>query len=91
MEIFILILRSTRSTTWRKLWLWLAEAEKELGLAISDKAIEEMKEHLVVTDEDLAIAAVEEKKRRHDVMAHVHAYGIVAPSAAGKSISNILC
>lgn len=42
-----------------------------------------MKAHTTVTDEDLVIAAAEEKKRRHDVMAHVHAYGQVAPAAAG--------
>jgi adenylosuccinate lyase len=58
----------TRATTWRQLWVWLAEAEKELGLNISDEAIEQMKAHLVMTDEDFKVAAEEEKKRRHDVM-----------------------
>lgn len=52
----------TRGTTWRKLWLYLAEAQKELGINISDQAITEMKAHLTVTDEDLVIAAAEEKK-----------------------------
>ncbi len=42
-----------------------------------------MKARVQVTDEDMEVAAVEEKKRRHDVMAHVHAYGQVAPKAAG--------
>lgn len=73
----------TRNSTWRQLWIWLAEAEKELGLDISDKAIEQMKAHVTVSDEDFEIARVEEKRRRHDVMAHVHAYGQVAPDAAG--------
>lgn len=73
----------TRASTWRQLWVWLAEGEKELGLAIRDDAIAQMKAHLVLTDEDFKTAAVEEKRRRHDVMAHVHAYGQVAPAAAG--------
>ncbi len=73
----------TRATTWRQLWIWLAEAQKELGLNISDEAIAQMQSHKVMTDADFETAAVEEKRRRHDVMAHVHAYGIVAPAAAG--------
>jgi hypothetical protein len=72
-----------RFSTWRQLWIWLAEAEKELGLDISDDAIAQMKEHKTIKDEEFAVAAEEEKKRRHDVMAHVHAYGLVAPAAAG--------
>lgn len=55
-----------RSITWRKLWLWLAESEKELGLDISDDAISQMKAHLTLTDQDFEVAAIEEKKRRHD-------------------------
>ncbi len=73
----------TRATTWRQLWIWLAEAEKELGLDISDEAITQMKQHVTMTDKDFEVAAVEEKRRRHDVMAHVHAFGQVAPKAAG--------
>lgn len=73
----------TRATTWRQLWTWLAEAQKELGLNISDEAIAQMRSHLVLTDADFEIAAIEEKRRRHDVMAHVHAYGLAAPEAAG--------
>ncbi|CAO3666516.1 unnamed protein product [Umbelopsis vinacea] len=70
-----------RYITWRKLWLNLAIAEKQLGLTdITDKAIEEMKANL--TNIDYGVAAAEEKKRRHDVMAHVHTFGLVAPSAA---------
>lgn len=83
-EMSQLFSQRSRHSTWRKLWLFLAEAEKELGIEnISEKALQEMKEHLMVTDQDFEIARVEEKKRRHDVMAHVHAFGQVAPSAAG--------
>ncbi|KAA8894742.1 L-Aspartase-like protein [Sphaerosporella brunnea] len=74
---------ATRFSTWRQLWLWLAKAEKQLGLPISDEAIEQMEAHLDLTEEDFAIAAEEEKRRRHDVMAHVHAFGQNAPAAAG--------
>lgn len=74
----------SRHSTWRKLWYWLAQAEKEVGLeGISDEALAQMAEHLTLTDEDFVVAAAEEKKRRHDVMAHVHAFGQVAPAAAG--------
>ena len=73
----------TRYSTWRKLWLWLAEAEKELGLPISDEAISQLKAHLTLTSDDFTVAEAEEKRRRHDVMAHVHAYGQAAPQAAG--------
>jgi adenylosuccinate lyase len=73
----------TRASTWRQLWVWLAEGEQELGLEISDEAISQMKAHLVLTEEDFNTAAIEEKRRRHDVMAHVHAFGQVAPAAAG--------
>ncbi|KAI0205090.1 L-Aspartase-like protein [Astrocystis sublimbata] len=74
----------SRIGIWRKLWLALAESERALGIdAITLEALEEMRANLYVTDNDFEIARVEEKKRRHDVMAHVHAYGTVAPSAAG--------
>lgn len=73
----------TRLTTWRLLWLWLAESEKELGLAISDEAIAQLRAHTRVEDPEFAVIAAEEKRRRHDVMAAVHAYGLVAPAAAG--------
>ncbi|MFW5952004.1 MAG: adenylosuccinate lyase [Gemmatimonadota bacterium] len=65
--------------TWRRLWLALAEAEKESGLEIPDEAIAQMREHL--DDVDLEAAAVHERRLRHDVMAHVHHFGDVAPAA----------
>lgn len=66
-------------TTWRKLWIALAESEKELGLDISDKQIEELKAH--VTDINYDVAKEREKEVRHDVMSHVYAYGVQCPSA----------
>ena len=68
-------------TTWRKLWIALAESEKELGLDITDQQIQEMKEH--VDDIDYDMAAKYEKEFRHDVMAHVHTYGEKCPLAKG--------
>merc|ERR1711977_291327 len=82
-EMKTLFSARTRSSTWRQLWVWLAEAERELGLDISEEAIEQMKANVKFTDNDFVVAAEEEKKRRHDVMAHVHAFGLVAPAAAG--------
>ena len=64
---------------WRRLWLALAEAECELGLAIPDQALIQMREHL--DDADLAAAARYERRFRHDVMAHVHAFADQAPAA----------
>lgn len=56
----------SRHSTWRKLWLGLAESEKELGIdTITTEALEQMRAHLEVTDEDFEIARVEEKRRRH--------------------------
>ena len=70
-------------STWRKLWLHLATAEQTLGLnEISDEALADMQRHLQLTDDDYLLAAREEKRRRHDVMAHVHTFGIAAPAAA---------
>ncbi|MDR0610713.1 MAG: adenylosuccinate lyase [Planctomycetaceae bacterium] len=66
-------------STWRKLWLALAEAEAELGLPITQEQIEELQNHL--DDIDFNKAAEYETKLRHDVMAHVHAYGDVCPNA----------
>lgn len=73
-----------RFSTWRKLWLNLAIAEQKVGLPmITDEAIEQMKQHLEITDEEIAAASVEEAKVRHDVMAHVHVFGQTCPAAAG--------
>ncbi len=66
-------------SNWRKLWIALAECEKELGLNITDEQINEMKEHIY--DIDFKRAAQIEKEVRHDVMAHVHAFGEQCPSA----------
>ncbi|KAK8066498.1 hypothetical protein PG997_013245 [Apiospora hydei] len=83
-EMKQLFSQRSRHSTWRKLWLYLAEAEKELGIdTITDAAITQMKQHLIVSNDDFGVAAVEEKRRKHDVMAHVHAFGQVAPEAAG--------
>ena len=67
-------------STWRRLWIALAESEKELGLAITDAQIDEMKQH--IDDIDYAKAADYEKKLRHDVMAHIHTYAELCPTAA---------
>lgn len=72
-----------RASTWRQLWVWLAEAERELGLPIPEDAIQEMRENVRVSDEAFDKAREYEAKFRHDVMAHVHAYGEDAPKAAG--------
>ncbi|CCA75118.1 probable adenylosuccinate lyase [Serendipita indica DSM 11827] len=82
-EMAHLFSSNMRFHTWRKLWLNLAIAEKELGLPISDLAIQQMKENLHLDADQFKAAAEEEKKRRHDVMAHVHVFGTVAPAAAG--------
>lgn len=68
-------------STWRRLWIALAEAEQELGLPITDEQIAEMKAH--ITDIDYETAAQREKEVRHDVMAHVYTYGKVCPKAKG--------
>ena len=68
-------------STWRKLWIALAESEKELGLDITDKQIAQMKEHIYDINYDVAKAR--EKEVRHDVMSHVYAYGKQCPKAAG--------
>ncbi len=66
-------------TTWRRLWLALAEAQQQLGLSITDEQVAELRAHL--DDIDFAKAAEHEQRLRHDVMAHVHALGDVAPNA----------
>ncbi|NLY01478.1 MAG: adenylosuccinate lyase [Rhodopirellula sp.] len=66
-------------STWRRLWVALAEAEAELGLGVTDEQIEQLKSH--VDDIDFEAAERHERRLRHDVMAHVHAYGDVCPKA----------
>ena len=70
---------NTKYSTWRKLWVALAETEKELGLDISQEQIDEMKEN--VENIDYEIVSQREKECRHDVMAHVYEFGIKCPKA----------
>ena len=70
-----------RAETWRRLWAALARAEHELGLPITAEQVEALEAH--ITDIDFACAARREKEVRHDVMAHIYAYGQAAPAAAG--------
>ncbi len=67
--------------TWRKLWIALAESEKELGLDITDEQIAELKAH--AEDINYDVASAREKEVRHDVMSHVYAYGVQCPKAKG--------
>ena len=71
----------TRIQTWRRLWVSLAKAEMELGLPVTAAQVSQLEAH--ITDIDYECAAAREKEVRHDVMAHVYAYGKVAPEAAG--------
>lgn len=68
-------------TTWRKLWVALARAEHELGLPVTAEQVAELEAH--INDIDYEAAAARELECRHDVMAHVHTYGLVAPNAKG--------
>ena len=67
--------------TWRKLWIALAETEKELGLEITQEQIDELKSHQ--DDINYDVAKAREKEVRHDVMSHVYAYGVQCPKAKG--------
>ncbi|MDO4273017.1 MAG: adenylosuccinate lyase [Eubacteriales bacterium] len=67
--------------TWRRLWIALAETEKELGLNITQEQIDELKEH--VDDINYDVARERERQVRHDVMSHVYAYGVQCPKAKG--------
>ncbi len=67
--------------TWRRLWIALAETEKELGLPITQEQIDELKAH--AEDINYEVAKVREKEVRHDVMSHVYAYGVQCPKAKG--------
>src|SRR5688572_30863481 len=78
-EMSALFSDQRRFSTWRRLWVVLAEAERELGLPITDEQIAELRAH--TDDIDFDKAAAYERQLRHDVMAHVHAYGDVCPAA----------
>ncbi|MCR5302530.1 MAG: adenylosuccinate lyase [Lachnospiraceae bacterium] len=86
-EMQYIFSQDKKFSTWRKLWIALAETEKELGLSsdgkpvITDEMIEEMKAH--VSDINYDVARAREKEVRHDVMSHVFAYGKQCPKAAG--------
>lgn len=80
-EMSYLFSPNSKFRTWRRLWIALAEAEKELGLPITDAQIAELKQHAdTINFEE---AEKREREVRHDVMAHVHAYGLQATSARG--------
>ena len=73
--------QDTRTITWRKLWVALAESEMELGLPVTQAQVDELKAH--ITDIDYDAVARKEREIRHDVMAHVYAYGLCCPNAKG--------
>ena len=78
-EMQFLFSPEMKFSTWRKLWVALAEVEKELGLEITDEQIAEMKAH--ISDINYDVAKEREREVRHDVMAHVYAYGVQCPLA----------
>ena len=80
-EMQYIFSRDKKFRTWRKLWIALAETEKELGLDITDEQIEELKAH--ADDINYDVAKEREKVVRHDVMSHVYAYGKQCPKAKG--------
>lgn len=80
-EMQYIFSQDKKFTTWRRLWIALAEAERELGLNITEEQIAELKEHVDDINYDVAVAR--EKEVRHDVMSHVYAYGVQCPKAKG--------
>lgn len=80
-EMQYLFSADKKFTTWRRLWVALARAEHELGLNVTAEQVAELEAH--VNDIDYEAAAAEERRRRHDVMAHVYAYGLACPNAKG--------
>ena len=80
-EMLYLFSPDKRYSTWRKLWVALAQAEHELGLPVSAEQIRELEAH--IDDIDYEVVAAKEKEIRHDVMAHVYAYGVKCPNAKG--------
>ncbi|MBO4277803.1 MAG: adenylosuccinate lyase, partial [Clostridia bacterium] len=80
-EMLKLFSADTRYTAWRRLWVALARAQHELGLPVTDTQVAELEAH--VADIDYETVSAREREVRHDVMAHIYAYGKAAPSAAG--------
>ncbi len=80
-DMLRLFSRRMRIETWRRLWAELARAEHELGLPVTAEQVRELDAH--IADIDFDLAAAREKEVRHDVMAHIYAYGKAAPSASG--------
>ena len=80
-EMQYLFSQDKKFTTWRSLWIALAESEKELGLPITQEQIDELKAHR--DDINYEVAVAREKEVRHDVMSHVYAYGVQCPKAKG--------
>ncbi|GLC32679.1 adenylosuccinate lyase [Clostridium omnivorum] len=80
-EMSYLFSEDMKFTTWRKLWVTLAECEKELGLNITELQINQLKEH--IEDINYDVAEKRERETRHDVMSHVYAYGVQCPDAKG--------
>ncbi|MCQ2509352.1 MAG: adenylosuccinate lyase [Lachnospiraceae bacterium] len=80
-EMQYIFSQDMKFSTWRRLWIALAETEKELGLNITQEQIDEMKAH--ITDINYDVARAREKVVRHDVMSHVYAYGQLCPKAKG--------
>ena len=78
-EMQYLFSSDMKFSTWRRLWVSLAKAEKAMGLDITDEQIAELEAH--ATDIDYKVAGDYEKKLRHDVMAHIHTYGDLCPNA----------
>ena len=80
-EMQFIFSQDMKFQTWRRLWIALAETEKELGLPITQEQIDELKAH--VDDINYDVAKAREKEVRHDVMSHVYAYGVQCPKAKG--------
>ncbi len=80
-EMLKLFSQDKKFTTWRRLWIALAEAEMELGLPITKEQVDELKAH--VNDINYEEAEAREREVRHDVMSHVYAYGLQCPKAKG--------
>ena len=80
-EMSFLFSDDMKFQTWRKLWVALAETEKELGLNITEEQVNELKENM--NNVNYEVAEAKEKEIRHDVMSHVHAYGVQCPKAKG--------